>query len=233
VTNGETTVGPVSTSLLVRGVIADLIPSDCLVREARWTQWRNLETLREVRAVRRARQRFGAIALVPESERPAPFDPFATFRHEIQAARDSSAVLAALLLDAVRRTDATVGAIHRRRSPYVGYVTSVVIGPGMAHRLGSVLSKDDGALALVHRGVTLSMVPHGGALSGQISARLGAFPAAAGVLVAGVHRRNGLEALIELGRADHPFRAGDDGRVTEAARIAGTRIDEIWSLSLS
>lgn len=233
VTNGEITVGPVSTSLLVRGVIADMIPGDCLVRESAWRHWRSVATLREVRAVRRARARFGNIALVPESERPEPFDAFATFRRHLAGERETGAVLTTLLLEVARRTEATVGAVHRRRSPYVGYVTSSVIGPGMAHRLGTVLGRGDHSIALAEVGGTLAEAPGPGAPSGHIAERLGTRPAGAGVLLAGIRRRGGLEAIVELGRADHPFRVADERAVAEAASIAACRIDEIWSLAVS
>ena len=44
VTNGENTIGPVSTNLLLRGIAADRVPNDCMVRERTWRDWRTLDS---------------------------------------------------------------------------------------------------------------------------------------------------------------------------------------------
>src|SRR5690349_12176781 len=61
VSNGETTVGPVSTNLLLRGIAADRVPNDCMVRERSWRDWRALDSVREVAALRRDQVRYGQV----------------------------------------------------------------------------------------------------------------------------------------------------------------------------
>ncbi|HVU02809.1 MAG TPA: GAF domain-containing protein [Polyangiaceae bacterium] len=233
VTNGEVTVGPVNTNLLVRGVLHDRIPSGCLARQWTWKHWRNIETIREVVALRRAQARFGSIEIVPESERPVTIDPFATFRWHADRLRDPSALFGDALLDVVRRTGACVGAVHRRRTPYVGFVTSAVTGPGMTTRLGHVLPRDDLGLAAAHLGLVVSEPPEAHAASGRIAERLGSLPSSAGVLMIPIRRRNGLEALIELGRPDHPFRDRDRESVSGVAKIVAARLDVLWDARFS
>src|SRR5881394_1553185 len=48
VTNGDTTVGPVHTELLLRGYMGGRIPLHCQVREVSWRAWRPLEQIREI-----------------------------------------------------------------------------------------------------------------------------------------------------------------------------------------
>ena len=126
-----------------------------------------------------------------------------------------------------------MGSVYRRRTPYVGYVTSSVIGPGMMARLGHVIPKDDAAVGLAKHGVQFSEEPRPGLLSGRISERLGSLPASAGILMMPVLRKNGLEAIVELGRPDHPFRDSDDRSVHDIVVMAAARLDELWSLRAS
>src|SRR6187399_2719638 len=62
VTNGDTTVGPVHTELLLRGYMGGRIPDHCQVREVGWSQWRPLEGIRELGTLKRRLSR--------DSERP-------------------------------------------------------------------------------------------------------------------------------------------------------------------
>src|SRR5712671_2124204 len=54
VTNGEALVGPVETSLLLRGITNARIPEGCMVAQANWPSWRFFEETRENSLLERA-----------------------------------------------------------------------------------------------------------------------------------------------------------------------------------
>src|SRR5688500_5591718 len=53
VTNGDTTVGPVHTELLLRGYMGGRIPEHCQVREVSWSAFRPLDRIREIGSLKR------------------------------------------------------------------------------------------------------------------------------------------------------------------------------------
>ncbi len=107
VTNGEITVGPVRTGLLLRGVVHGRIPEECLIRELRWKSWRGLAQIREVRALRQ-RQAWGILS----AETPAPPNA-ANADLVLRRAGDAREALLFSLNVAVKRTGASVGLLHR------------------------------------------------------------------------------------------------------------------------
>ncbi|HEV8248165.1 MAG TPA: hypothetical protein VGP93_20460, partial [Polyangiaceae bacterium] len=136
VSNGETTVGPVDTELLVRGVRQGKIPRDCWVRDVRSERWRKVEQVREVRAL--------TTSLPTGSS-------FAPSARALEAARDDGEVFLFLLHGAASATGSTIGALHRFREPIPLPVTSCVLGLS-AQRLGEVIPAGDPILALARRG---------------------------------------------------------------------------------
>src|SRR3954470_21812305 len=57
VSNGNVTVGPVGTDLLLRGVLHGRVPSTSLVRQPSWPHWREVGKIREVSALKRVIER--------------------------------------------------------------------------------------------------------------------------------------------------------------------------------
>jgi hypothetical protein len=210
VTNGVSTVGPVTTNLLVRGVASDRVPNDCLVRERTWRMWRGLDRIREVAAVRREQAVRGAFDIEPTRwKEPEPLEvKYAPLLRELLAAQDPNDVLARALIETMRATGALVGAVHRRRPPHSGFVTTCVLGPGMRGRLGRAFAGDDPAFALAAEGSALCEAPRHGA-SGCVSEHLGGLAASSGVAMVPVTCLGRLYAVLELGRPDHEFRAAD------------------------
>jgi hypothetical protein len=226
VTNGDVTVGPVTTNLLVRGVLHERVPKDCLVRERTWTSFRKLERIREIAALRRAQSQYGTVLVEPARwKEPAPTVlPFGGLEGELLRARDPGEVLLRCLTETMRATGACVGAVHRRRPPHPGFVTTCVSGPGMTRSLGQALAMDDPALALAVRGETLCEAPRPAAASGSVRDRLGALPACDGVAMVPILCGERLYAVIELGRPDHEFRGADFQGLRAIAELAADRL---------
>lgn len=224
--DGLVTVGPVSTNLLVRGVIEERVPSDCLVRERAWKAWRHLDRIREIATLRRAQAKYGVVNVERANwttvrARQATLD---RFESDLRRARDPGDVLSCTLTEAMNLTSASVGAVHRRRPPYVGLVTSYAAGPGMHRRLGNVVSEDDPILSHARRGGTICERPRYGMDSGIVSVRLGALPACSAVAMVPVVCFGRLYAMLELGRSDHGFRENDFQNVVSIASLAAERL---------
>lgn len=226
VTNGIVTVGPVTTNLLVRGVLHEQVPSDCMVRERTWTSFRNVERIREIAALRREQARYGNVVVEPLKWQTveASKNPFHELENELLLARDAAEVLLNCLMETMRATSACVGAVHRRLPPQPGFVTTCVSGPGMARRLGRLLGEDDPVLLLAAQGGTLCESPRVAAPSGRVRDRLGAMPACDGIAMAPILCCGRLYAIMELGRPDHAFREADLRALRAAAGLAADRL---------
>jgi hypothetical protein len=188
VTNGATTVGPVRTDLLVRGVTHHKIPNDCLVRELRWKSWRRLEQVRELRPI------------LMEPARPSA--------GWLAQAADSAEVLLLALHTAVMLTGATAGICYRARGSDGRPTVSYTHGAAGHELLGLMPPERDPSIALAHVGHGTIGEPDAGAVEMAIFDRLGA-AALAGVAMFPVTHRSDLLAVFELARSDHPFRARD------------------------
>lgn len=213
VTNGDHTVGPVRTDLLLRGVAHGRIPDDCLVRELRWSHWRRLGEIREIRTLWIA-QALGDPEPVATARRP-----IVDAERWIAPASDPSEVLLFALHAAVTLTGATAGLCTRDREgrAVVSYAR------GADSLLGIELDADDPVLALAHAGHGTIGEPDAGSVESTIFERL-SIAALGGVAMVPLRYQGGLVAVIELGRADHPFRERDAAVLEALARSAVTRI---------
>jgi hypothetical protein len=203
VTNGEVTVGPVGTELLLKGVRHGRVPAECLVREVRWDVWRTLDQIREVSALKRR----GSGSQV-ESELEV--------ERELAAASDAGELLLLGLSLAVRISGARVGLVHRIRGPLNLPVTSCSVGlPDDC--LGTILPHSDPALTLAERGLSLFGSPAEGLACRLVAERLDCGVPLESVLSVPIRVRGKFEALLELGRVDHAFRARDVVQIGEVA----------------
>jgi hypothetical protein len=210
VSNGETTIGPVRTELLLRGIRHGRVPLDCQVRAAGSDEWRPLETLREVMALK------GHAGSVGDFQRAAS---------EIAEARDEREVLLYLLQSAARATRATQGLVHRQRPPVLLPVTSYSYG-GLEDSLGQVLSYQDPAYILALNGQTLAGSPSDGLAERIVAERLGGDDLA-GIMMVPVTHGTELAAMLELGRPERPFRANDVDALSRLATLAVARLEEL------
>ena len=209
VTNGAAVVGPVDTDLLLRGITSSRIPNDCMVIQESWNSWRSIDQIRELGRIVRPfswASDDGLGAGVPEEM--------------VSRARDAGEALLFAMHAAVRATRATAGLVHRAREPFVGLVTSSARGPGVDDQLGHVLSKHDPMLELAQKGeVWLGPVgpaPRERAALRRFSACPGDL---AGLAMVPIFDGGRLLAMIELARADHPFRSGDAAVLRKIADV--------------
>jgi hypothetical protein len=211
VTNGDTTIGPVHTELLLRGYLGGRIPEHCQVRELRWGSWRPLDRIREIGSLKRRL----AHDAVPLSLREAT--------ERLPTTRDVGELLTVALSLAAQALDANAGLIHRYRSPLNQPVTSAVYGVP-AERLGEVLSGSDPSYVLALHGKGLCGSPQAGLTERLVAERLQHDGPLASVAMTPIIASGRLVALLELGRTDHPFRADDSDELAEFAAQVARRI---------
>jgi len=216
VTNGESVIGPVDTELLLRGITSSRIPNDCMVIQESWGSWRGLHQIREAARIGRP---FSWAACHTDL---CPGIPEALVRR----ARDAGEALLFAMHAAVKATNATAGLVHRSRHPFVGLVTSSAVGEGVEDELGQVVPRHDLALDRARRNeVLIGSIPHPSrdADSQAERAILRRFSACnrelKGVAMVPVFDGGELLAMIELARADHPFRAKDAAVLRKIADV--------------
>jgi hypothetical protein len=209
VSNGEVTIGPVRTELLLRGIRHGRVPDDCHVRAADSDEWRPLHQLREVAALR---------------GQPGSIQAFQRAASDIAHARDERDVLLTLLHGAAQATCAPLGLIHRQRDPVDLPVTSYTFG-GLTDALGAVVPGHDPAYAMARGGHTLIGRPEDGVAERAVADRLGAD--LAGVVMVPVTYGTEVAAMLELGRLDRPFRIGDADQLCRLATLAIARLEEL------
>jgi len=210
VSNGEVTIGPVRTELLLRGIRHGRVPLDCQVRAAGSDEWRPLAELREVAALS------GQAGSVSDFQRAAA---------EIAKARDEREVFLHLLSGAAQATRASRGLIHRQRTPVRLPVTSYCVG-GLEDQLGGVLSYQDPVYTLALNGQSLLGAPDDGLAERILAERLGD-PRLAGVAMVPVTHGTELAAMLELGRDDRHFRLSDADALCRLATLAIARLEEL------
>jgi hypothetical protein len=211
VTNGDTTVGPVHTELLLRGYMGGRIPLHCRVRDVSWGAWRPLERIREIGSLNRRLAREQAPLDLREASLRLP------------ETREPGELLGFALNLAACALDANAGLIHRYRSPVATPVTSVVLGVP-SERLGEVLASTDPSYLLALRGKSLCGSPGSGLAERVVAERLQHDGPLSSVVMAPVIAGGGLVALLELGRTDHPFRVDDSEDLAEFAAQVGRRL---------
>jgi hypothetical protein len=208
VTNGDTTVGPVHTELLLRGYMGGRIPEHCWVREVRWGAWRPLDRIREIGSLKRRLAR----DKTPLNLREAG--------QELPATRDVGELLTWALQLAALALDANAGLLHRYRAPLDMPVTSAVFGVPV-EKLGEVVSRSDPSYLLALRGKSLCGSPRLGTAERLLAERLQHDAPLASVSMTPIMASGKLVAMLELGRTDHAFRVDDADDLAElAARVA-------------
>jgi hypothetical protein len=215
VTNGNVTVGPVRTELLLRGVMHGRVPSDSMVREVCWQNWRQIGQIREVCALKRVLERTACEPSKLES-----------FREGIQAVGEAKDVGEALLLAlhaAAQATSATIGLAHRVREPLLLPTTSCVF-ESSTEALGEVLPWFDPAFALARTGGLVLGPANAGPVERAISARLSYGAPLCGVAMLPISVAGELCAMLELGRSDHPFRMSDAAELGDFAVSIGAAL---------
>ena len=210
VSDGDNTVGPIRTELLLRGVKHGRVPSDCHVREVGSDEWRRLDQVREIAGLT------GQSGSVQDFELAA---------RDLQEARDEREVLLLLLHGAAVATRAECGLLHRFRAPVGLPVTSYAYGDTDS-ALGRVLSPQDPAYVLAQAGQCLRGAPSEGIAEQLVAERL-LDPRLAGVVMVPVTFGTELVAMLELGRRDRGFRLNDCDALSRLATLASARLEDL------
>lgn len=211
VTNGDTTVGPVHTELLLRGYLGGRIPLHCHVREVRWGAWRPLLGIREIKGLQRRLDRDEAPLGLRDAAQRLP------------TTRDVGELLTAALQLAALALDANAGLLHRYRSPLALPIASAAVGVP-SERLGEVLAATDPSYLLALRGKSLCGKPEHGTAERLIAERLQHDGPLTSVAMTPVIASGRLVAVLELGRTQHGFRVDDAGDLAEFAAQVARRI---------
>ena len=211
--NGAKVVGPVSTDLLLRGLECGKVPPDCLIRDKEWSVWREAHQIREVRSWSRSQ--------LGEAEG----DPEELADTCLSLAHDVEEVVSFALDAAMAALGAHVGAAHRVREPLWLPVTSCVQGLDPEETLGEVVWQYDPAYATARQGRIVLEAVGASSASRAIGARLWRPESQpVGVAMFPVLQGDGVAAMIELGRTDHPFRASDAKTLTRLAFAATAQL---------
>jgi len=208
VTNGELTVGPVGTGLLMRGVEFGRVPDYCHVRPSRGG-WRALNGVREIAALN------SKVGLQAPSE-----DQISAWTRPVERVKDEDELCHTVNWLALAATGAECGMFHYRGRYARTLVTRSVLGPMPNDQLGYELPEGDlvHAAAREHRPVVGP--PYGpteDALAMRFAASSGGVGAAAmiPIFLCGT-----LTGMLELARPGHAFRRSDLARAERIVQRA-------------
>jgi hypothetical protein len=245
VTNGVVAVGPMEFERLASGVAHGRIPASSFVRHRSWKVWRDLREIEGLSTADRLEmvRRLAGISVVaeeraadPTSYPPPPLDPRDRLESVVEsqpplssvraasvdpvgvlaAARDLEDALLLTLSTAVAAANADAGLLHRDRPELGVVVTTYAHGERSESLLGARLAVDDPSLVAARTGRTVMGEPQlgdvGRYVAGRFSPCLGTVR---GVAMVPVIVFGDLYAVVELGRAQTPFRAREIARVED------------------
>ncbi|HWA71451.1 MAG TPA: hypothetical protein VG937_03935 [Polyangiaceae bacterium] len=215
VSNGEMTVGPVATHLLVRGFLDGRIPPDCRVQPESGGEWRALDEVREIRAARAGEEALG--------------NPLGTARQVVRwlsDARDQGEAMLFSLHGACSVTQASVGALYRVRPPIDLPVVSACYGDALLE-LGEVVPRRDPAFCLAHEGEPTVLLPESNMAARAVALRLCPDRLPAGLAIIPIRAATELAGVVELARFDHPFRASEVRSLVPLMAATVGRMEEL------
>jgi hypothetical protein len=207
VSNGEVSVGPVNTSVLIRGVERGRVPDDCRVRAFNGA-WRGLGNVREVAALQ------GKASAEPAQEQLAEWGGF------VARVRDEELLGHTVARLSLALTGAESAMFHYRGRHGRTLFTRGVVGSVSNARLGYPLSEFDLVLRSARQGIPVQ-APAYGPVEDELAKRFATSHATVGavamipILVAGE-----LSAMIELARPGYAFRCNDLKRAERIGRRA-------------
>ncbi len=210
VSDGELTVGPVPTKLLLRGVEYGRVPEDCWIR-ASGGDWRSLNAVREIAALN------GKVGpRLPTEEQ------LVEWTRRRARIRDEEELAHNLTWLALVATGAESAMFHYRGPRSRRFFTRAVVGPMSLEPLGRALPDWDPLLEVARLGRPVMGPPYGpveDALATRLATSQGGVGAAAMVPIfsGGV-----LRGLLELSRPGHAFRREDLKTAESIARRALT-----------
>ncbi len=207
VTNGDNTVGPVNTSLLLRGVERGRVPVTCHVRAYRG-KWRHLLGVREISAM------WGKPTSEPSAELVAHWCG------SVEQVRDEEEFAHRAAWLAMAATGAESAMFHYRGPRSLGLVTRAVLGTVSQERHGCLLPENDLVLRCASQGLPVQGPPYG-PVEDELAKRFASSQWGVGAAVmVPFHSGGQLTAMLELSRPGHAFRLGDLRRAEHIVRRA-------------
>jgi len=207
VTNGELTVGPVVTGLLIKGVEHGRVPDFCHVRTMRGN-WRQLEAVREIASLH---------GVSPPSRHASAYALFSERETPLSRLRDEDELCALITQLSSIVTGAESAMMHWVGRSTRRLETRAVLGTVSRDRLGYALPDDDLVLKSARTGRPVFGPPFGAtedALAKRFaSSQVGVGAAAMVPIFIGAS----LKAMLEFSRPGHAFRRTD---LQRAERIA-------------
>jgi hypothetical protein len=198
VTNGEITVGPVVTNLLVRGIEAGRVPDFCEVR-ATQGHWRRLNGVREV----------AALSVKPNASSKPTTEQLAEWARPTERMRDETELAHTLTWLSLLVTGAENAMFHFRGRFGRSLVTRSVLGPMSTERLGYPLSEHDLLVRAARSGRPVFGPPFG-PVEDALAMRFANSQGGSGaVAMIPFFIGKELTAMLELSRPGHAFRRSD------------------------
>ena len=196
VTNGELTVGPVLTGLLMKGVEYGRIPDYCHVRPLPGV-WRKLDGVREI------------AALNSKVTKAPSYDQLAESTRLIERIRDEEELCYDVTRLSLIVTGAESAMFHfRGRSPRT-LTTRCVLGPMSTERLGYALSEHDLVLQSARAGRPVLGPPYG-ATEDALAIRFASSEnGVGGAAMVPITMGGTLVAMLKLSKPGHAFRRSD------------------------
>jgi hypothetical protein len=226
VTNGRAVVGPVNTSLLLRGISFGRVDRECYVAQYSWSNWREQNYVREIRSLRRwqhSQKTVPGIEPIKQALRTPRLDA-----SSIERAACEDSVLSLALELAIKSTKANVGILHQSKPPHIGLVTSYAHGPGMGVNLGEVVPWHDEARTVASVDRAQLGDPEHDAWARASARRLSSsiHRRVSGVALVSINFA-GCRGLLELGRYDHAFRQNDVNVLEDLSRSLVLRLESL------
>ncbi|HET9955393.1 MAG TPA: hypothetical protein VFQ61_12850 [Polyangiaceae bacterium] len=194
VTNGDLTVGPVPTNLLIRGIEAGRVPNFCEVK-AGAGRWRGITAVREVAAL------YG--------KAKTPSEQFNEWSRSAEYIKDEAEFAHTLTWLSALATSAENAMFHYRANFGRSLITRSVLGPMAADRLGYPLSEHDLVLKTARLARPIFGPPFG-PLEDALAKRFASSEGGSGaVAMIPFHIEGQLIAMLELSRPGHAFRRTD------------------------
>jgi len=205
VTNGELTVGPVTTNLLIRGVEHGRVPDECDVTIYEGG-WRNVHLVREIAALN------SKVGPHSPSE-----DQLVEWSRPGKVVRDEEELAHTVTWLGLVTTGAESAMFHYCGRRSRSFFTRSIIGPMSTERMGRALPEWDPLLEAARLGKPVMGPPYGpleDALAMRMATSAGGVGAAAMIPI---FSGGFLRGLLELSRPGHSFRRAD---LQRAERIA-------------
>jgi hypothetical protein len=208
VTNGERTVGPVFTGLLIRGVDQGQIPEYCRVT-ADCTRWRPLDSVREIAARKR-----------PAASATEAAQAFRELEQPPERVHDEEELCHQVTRLAMLVTGAESGMFHLRNQAERRLSTRAVLGPMPTARLNDALPEGDLLLRCARLGRPVMGPPYGRAEDALALRFAESAGGVGGAAMLPIFVGSSLVAMLELSRPGHAFRRSDLQRAERIAQRA-------------